>query len=135
MNTLDVAENLQPPVTSGTALGPHASEQDYMSFVKGRQRPASWPSARKAFRNFIAAYPDFDLWLWEDLSNRVGRLRGEGVDTGKLTNIVSYRARPYLVYAALTGRVALPWDYLLSVKIRDVWEKADWFCQPVLAPG
>lgn len=125
MTALRVAENLLPPVTNGTSLGPHASETEYMAFVKKRQRPASWPSARKAFRDFVATYPDFDLWLREDLPNRVGRLRGEGVDTGQLTNIVSYRARPYLVYAALTGRIALPWDYLLAIKICNVWEKAD----------
>ncbi|SFB42108.1 tyrosine-type recombinase/integrase [Cellulomonas marina] len=70
------------------------------------------------YARFVAAYPTFDDWLAQPLEQRLGRLRGEGRRPSHMTNGTSYSGRQYLMYASMTGRLKLPWDYLIMLQLR-----------------
>jgi hypothetical protein len=65
------------------------------------------------YRHFRDRWPDLAVWAAEPLEIRLGRVRGQ--DKGAAhTDPVSYRARAYLKYLALTGRAAYDWDFVLA---------------------
>ena len=63
--------------------------------------------------NFIAQWPDPKTWFSEPLPVRIGCLVG---DTQAFpTYPVSFRARSYLYFLALTDRTRLDYDFLFAV--------------------
>jgi integrase len=76
---------------------------------------------RRWRREFIERWPDPEHWLTEPLDVRVGRLFGETQKTAR--HPISYRARSYLFYLALTDRLRLDYRFLLSIsylRVRDI---------------
>jgi len=53
------------------------------------------------------------------LTARVGRLAGES--RAQASDPVSYGARPYLSYLALSGRARFDWEWLIAVRQFDLW--------------
>src|SRR6267378_7193583 len=63
--------------------------------------------------DLVERWPKLEDWLAEPLPERVGRLCGETQKSPSYP--VSYRARSYLFYLALTDRVLLDYDWLLAI--------------------
>jgi len=65
------------------------------------------------YRHFRERWPDLTLWAAEPLEIRLGRVRGQDKRSTH-TDGVSYRARAYLKYLAVTGRAGYEWDFVLA---------------------
>lgn len=96
----------------------HCPEEEFRAYLGPTHTAASLKAALERHRRFIAMYPTLTDWLAQPLEQRLGRLRGEGRAPSLMTNPVSYHARQYLIFMGLTGRLRLPWDYLLMLDLR-----------------
>jgi integrase len=92
----------------------HCDGDEYRSFLASLPVTPSFRRMRLRYRrNFIERWPRIEDWFNAPFQERVGRLRGE---TQKAPSYpVSYRARSYLFYLTLTGRVQLDYDWLLAI--------------------
>lgn len=111
----------------------HATEDEYGRVIRPSfKSEATFEHAMRRYRAFVTRYPTMDDWLAEPLEERLGKLRGEGRTPSRMTNPVAYYARQYIQFMALSGRVQLPWDYLLMLDLRGVGNIAealghDWY--------
>lgn len=104
----------------------HATEDEYGKVIRPLFKSEdAFENAIRRYRAFIAHYPTMDEWLAEPLEERLGKLRGEGRTPSSMTNAVAYQARQYIQFMALSGRVQLPWDYLLMLDLRGVGDMAE----------
>lgn len=120
MTTTDLHQvglRLDPPIQ-------HVPEQEYLDCLAKVQTPLTLKASREGLRRFTSQYATLSDWLAEPLETRLGRLRGEGRKPSDMTSNVNYKARQYLMYASLTGRLELPWDYLLMLDLRRFAETA-----------
>jgi hypothetical protein len=92
----------------------HAPEPIYAEFVAGLGLQPRNMMQRLQWRDrFVAAYPDLETWFAAPLAQRVGRLHGQ--PQNQLTDELSYRVRPYLIYLALSGHAWIDFEWLLGV--------------------
>lgn len=103
----------RPPAPLARAFH-HCSEDEYAAFLDRLPVTPYFRRKRHRYRNdFIALWPRLEDWLAAPLIVRVGRLCGETQKSPSYP--ISYRARSYLLYLALTDRVLLDYDWLLAV--------------------
>jgi hypothetical protein len=92
----------------------HCSDDEYAKFLTGLPVTPEFRRMRHRYRrDFVERWPKLEDWLAEPLPERVGRLCGETQKSPSYP--VSYRARSYLFYLALTDRVLLDYDWLLAI--------------------
>jgi site-specific recombinase XerD len=65
------------------------------------------------YQHFRDRWPDLSVWAAQPLALRLGRIRGQNT-TASHADPVSYRARAYLKYLAVTGRARYDWDFVLT---------------------
>ena len=105
-------------------LVPHAPESAYRGYLDGlHMHPAAREARWRQYNDVVDRWPTLSAWMEEPLATRLGRLRGETPRTA--SDPVAYRARPYLYYASLTGRLALPWDFLIGVEFSSIVDMCD----------
>lgn len=107
----------------------HATEEEYEEYLEQRGKGTEYirPSLRVR-RRFVRAYPSIKEWLAAPLDERVGRIvtKGHGTPTevdlaGEMTSVLNRKARPYIMYLATAGLVAMDWEWILAVPRLDVW--------------
>jgi site-specific recombinase XerD len=92
----------------------HASVEDYAAFVREYAPQPKHRAALLRFRkNFIQQYPHLPDWFAAPLPARVGRLYRETRLNCRCW--VSFHARHYLLFLALTGYAPLDWEWLIGV--------------------
>ena len=92
----------------------HCDEGEYVAFLASLPVTQCFRGMRRRYRQaFIARWPKIDDWFEASLEERVGRLRSESQRAPGCP--ASYRARSYLFYLALTDRLRLDYDWLLTV--------------------
>ena len=92
----------------------HCSDDEYARFLTGLPVTPEFRRMRHRYRrDFVERWPKLEDWLAASLPERVGRLCGETQKSPSYP--VSYRARSYLFYLALTDRVLLDYDWLLAI--------------------
>jgi integrase len=104
------------PATGQYAFFPHAhcGEAEYGAFLDGLPiLPAFRRHQVQNRRRFMRLWPDLRDWMAAPLEERVGRLWRQ--TRAHLRHRISYRARPYLYYLALTDRVRLDYEWLLAL--------------------
>jgi integrase len=106
------------PVITSVAPAQHCTEDEWVEYCRANLTEGSAKSEINARRRFVKKYPDLHDWLSEPLEQRLGRLRGEGINPSSHTNNVSYRARGYIMYLSITGRLALPADFLVMTELQ-----------------
>lgn len=92
----------------------HAELQEWRSFLT-RFGLGAYAIKKQThlYRHFRERWPDLGVWAAEPLQVRLGRVRGQDKRSTQ-TDAVSYHARAYLKYLALTGRAAYDWDFVLA---------------------
>jgi integrase len=100
----------------------HCSKEEYAAFLDRLPVTPEFRRMRRRWqREFVEQWPDLQAWFPEPLHRRVGRLEHETQKTASYP--ISYRARSYLFYLALTDRLRLDYEFLLAITIlraRDV---------------
>lgn len=92
----------------------HADEADYAAFLSHLPMNERFRRKRLTYRAaFQTRWPDLAAWFAEPLPVRIGRLAGD--KQAFPTHPLSYRARTYLYYLALTDRVRLDYEFLFAV--------------------
>ncbi|NTW40052.1 MAG: site-specific integrase [Cellulomonadaceae bacterium] len=108
----------------GLVLVPHVPESTYREYLDGlNMHPTARESRWRQYNDVVDRWPTLTAWMDEPLATRLGRLRGQTVRTA--SDPVAYRARPYLYYASLTGRLPLPWDFLIAVEFDSILDLCD----------
>ncbi len=112
------AAAMRVPVSAADqyAFFPHAhcDEAEYATFLDALPiQPAFRRHQAQNRRRFIRLWPDLRNWMAAPLDERVGRLWRQTREY--LRHRISYRARPYLYYLALTDRTHLDYDWLLAL--------------------
>jgi len=112
------AAALQVPSLAGYQQCPfphaHCDEAAYAAFLDASHiTPAVRRQRLQQRRRFMRFWPDLHDWMAAPLDERVGRLWRQTRDN--LHHRVSYQARPYLYYLALTGHLRLDYDWLLAI--------------------
>lgn len=116
MNGVSVAH------TDGDLLG-HANAEEYEALIVQGSPDRDYHLLRMRQRQaFVELYPDLRIWPAEPLDIRAGRLFHESRTAP--TSMVNFKARTYLTFLALTGRLRLDHDWLLSVPHVNVWDMA-----------
>ena len=92
----------------------HCDDAEYVAFLAGLPVTQGFRAMRQRYRTaFVERWPKVDDWFEASFEERVGRLRGE---TQKKPSFpASYQARSYLYYLALTYRLRLDYNWLLTV--------------------
>ena len=72
----------------------------------------------RARDRFEREWPDLEAWLSAPLAIRVGRLAGQA--QGSARSNLSYACRPYICFLALTDRLRLDYEWLLSVHVQSI---------------
>ena len=92
----------------------HADEADYAAFLARIPMDDSFRRQRLLYRSrFVESWPDINDWFSVPLPIRIGRLSGD--TQAHPTYPVSFRARSYLYYAAMTDCIRLDYDFLFAV--------------------
>ena len=92
----------------------HADEADYAAFLACIPMDDSFRRQRLLYRSrFVESWPDINDWFSAPLPIRIGRLSGD--TQAHPTYPVSFRARSYLYYAAMTDCIQLDYDFLFAV--------------------
>lgn len=92
----------------------HADEAEYAAFLARIPMADSFRRKRLIYRSmFIESWPDIRDWFAAPLPIRIGCLNGD--KQAHPTYPVSFRARSYLYYAAMTDRIRLDYDFLFAV--------------------
>jgi integrase len=106
-----LARSQEEPETFRNA---HCSAEEYDDFLQSCSVAPHFIMQRRSYRRiFVREWPDLEGWSQAPLSDRLGRTSGQTRAT--LQNPPSYRARSYLYYLALTGRLRLGYDWLLAL--------------------
>lgn len=102
------------PIIADDIAFSYSDEATYAIYLAGLKMDESFRRTRLQYRaNFIAQWPDPKAWFSEPLPIRIGCLAGD--KQAFPTYPVSFRARTYLYYLALTDRIRLDYDFLLAV--------------------
>jgi len=113
-----------PPPAAARRPG-HCPEGEYVSFVRGQDINRHYRNAKlRRYRHFMAAWPDMADWLDAPLMERVGRLPGEPDKAPSYP--VSFYARPYLLFLALRGYIALDYAWMFGAGQIRVTDAAEW---------
>ena len=101
-------------VTADAVAFQHCEEAEYVAFLAGLPVTQGFRAMRRRYRRaFVERWPRIEGWFDAPFEERVGRLCGE---TQKRPSFpASYRGRSYLYYLALTNRLRLDYDWLLTV--------------------
>ncbi len=100
---------------SALLLYQHASAQDYLRGIQAGYSDRRHLKHLLRFREvFVQRYPDLRDWFAAPLTERVGRLAGEG--PYEATCRVSYKARPYLLFLALHGYIRLDCEWIIAIR-------------------
>ncbi len=111
MSAAAVRARTSPPLAFAAR---HCAFGEYAAFLDTlRIQPAFRRQRGNYQRRFVRFWPDLKDWVSAPLIERVGRLRYEKRAT--LSYRVSYQARSYLYYLALTNRIRLDYDWLLAL--------------------
>ncbi len=106
-----IAVGCQPPLP---VVAAHCDETEYARHVARQPICVMYRRQQlQTYRRFKVRWPDLGDWLIEPLPERVGRLGGERREAPSFR--LSYLARPYLYYLALTDRLRLDMPWLLAV--------------------
>ncbi len=109
-----MTRNSRPSVKVASTMLRHCGETEYASYLSALPMDESFRRKRLGYRaNFIAQWPDPKTWFSESLPVRIGCLVGDA--QAFPTYPVSFRARSYLYYLALTDRTRLDYDFLFAV--------------------
>lgn len=108
--------------TAGYPGPAHASAREYERFVcEGRRASRNWATALlQAREEFVGHYPSMARWIRRPVAERLGpttktRWPPPTADlVDQAAAIASLRARPYLLYLSLTGRLRLDWPWLFG---------------------
>lgn len=93
----------------------HADEAEYAAFLARIPMDDSFRRKRLLYRSmFIEHWPDIRDWFAAPLPIRIGCLNGD--KQAHPTYPISFRARSYLYYAAMTDRIRLDYDFLFAVR-------------------
>lgn len=108
----------------------HASEREYLRFLEGYSKAKDRGTIREYLvlrSRFVEAYPDLRDWFAAPLSERVGRVygHGEGGRIGRtndrITCQISYDARPYLFFLAISGYFRFDLEWLVATRRLSIW--------------
>lgn len=92
----------------------HCGEEEYAAHLDTLPiLPAFRRHRLQHWRRFVRLWPDLQDWMAAPLEERAGRRWRQA--KGKLPHRVSYQARAYLYYLALTDRMRLDYDWLLAL--------------------
>lgn len=129
-----------PRTTDGYTSPAHASAGEYERFLRGGLRGSkNWtPMLLQARAEFVAHYPSMTRWARRPLAERVGptinaRPGPAGVLVDPAGAAASFRARPYLFYLSLTGRLRLDWPWLFGAANLRILAIADGLGLPLRA--
>jgi len=99
----------------------HADEADYAEFLARIPLCDEFRRRRLLYRSrFIEAWPNIEDWFSAPLPVRIGCLTGD--KQANPTYPVSFRARSYLYFAAMTDKIRLDYDFLFAVRYMRVAE-------------
>ncbi|MGE8944045.1 tyrosine-type recombinase/integrase [Leptospira interrogans] len=99
--------------TCGVAFS-HCDDAEYVTFLAGLPVTQGFRTMRRRYRRaFVERWPRVEDWFDAPFDERIGRLFGETQKRPSFS--ASYRARSYLFYLTLTGRLRLDYDWLLTV--------------------
>lgn len=102
------------PISEAASAARHCDEERYAAFLDRVPIQPIFRRQRLGYRRrFVHLWPDLRDWLAAPLDERIGRLLGE--DRATLNHRVSYQARSYLLYLALTDHARLDYDWLLAI--------------------
>jgi integrase len=105
--------------------GRHCPEAEYVSWVSEQDiHPAHRNAKLRRYRRFVAAWPTMSGWFAAPLPERVGRLRDERHDSPSYP--VSFYARPYLMFLALRGYIALDYPWMFAALQLRITDTASW---------
>ena len=100
--------------TLASPFGKHCTESEYSAYLDGLPILDSYRRKRLRCRaEFLQQWPKFSDWFRVPLPERIGCLRGD--KQAFPTYPLSYNARSYLYYLALTNRLHLDYDFLFAV--------------------
>jgi integrase len=92
----------------------HCPEDEYRQYIASldvtREMKSKYLSIRRVF---VEAYPDLGVWFAQPLEIRVGRIFGTSAFHPE--HPISFDARRYLYFLALTDRIRLDYAFLLSL--------------------
>lgn len=92
----------------------HCEQETYAHFLKSWGFSFGHRLKRlRCRRCFVERWPDLEDWFHAPLPERVGRCHGESQHS--LTCQVSYDARSYILFLALSGYVCLDYQWLLAI--------------------
>lgn len=92
----------------------HCPEDEYSRYLASLDIGRGFKNKYLRIRSaFVAAYPDLGGWLAQPLDIRVGRVFGTSAFHPE--HPVSFDARQYLYFLALTDRIRLDYAFLLSL--------------------
>jgi integrase len=103
----------------------HCPEAEYVSWVRGQDINPHYRNAKlRRYRQFMAAWPVMTDWFAAPLVQRVGRLPGEPHDNPSYP--VSFHARPYLLFLALRGYIAMDYPWMFGAGQLRITDTAAW---------
>lgn len=95
-------------------IAEHCDEAEFADHVARQPTCAMYKRAQlQVYRRFRSCWPDLHVWRARPLPERVGRLGDERREAASFR--LSYQARPYLYFLALTDRLRLDYPWLLAV--------------------
>ena len=101
-------------VPGASILSTHADEAEYVAFLSGIPMDESFRRKRLKYRaEFQERWPDLADWFEEPLPVRIGCLAGD--KQAFPTHPLSYRARTYIFFLALTDRIRLDYEFLFAI--------------------
>ena len=111
----------------GPRMRRHAPVAEYDAYLeRWIDQPVYRRMLRHARDEFLAHYPDLEMWFAAPLLERVGRERRDGVRSSCKT--LGYQARSYLHYLGLKGYAWFDWEWLLAVARHRIWELDERLC-------
>jgi hypothetical protein len=109
----------------------HAGLVEYSAFLhEYTKTEANFNKLHRSHSRFTWKYPDLSKWFAAPLPERIGRLYGQGYNESNKnppTNVVSFRARPYLVYLAIRGYARFDLEWILAMPVLRVWKLLEYF--------
>ncbi len=114
--------------------GCHCPGAEYAALIRGQPLSAEWRKKHLNFhRRFVRTYPELAAWSGLPLRERLGwrgpeaqdQRRGPDDGFDPTAGWITFNARHYLTYLALTGRLRLDWAWLLGIGVLKPWLVAD----------
>ncbi len=109
----------------------HASLAEYSAFLhEYTKTEANFNKLHLSYSRFTWKYPDLNKWFAAPLPERIGRLYGQGRNESNKnppTNVVSFRARPYLMYLATRGYARFDLEWILAMPVLRVLKLLEYF--------